>query len=99
MPSRVGVHVFAVSCGLSSITISCMEKSDNSSASFEPGDACRAAAEYGIDLTRLDANLALTPLERLILHDQALQAVLAIKDAGIRYYGFDPGPAEAVERT
>jgi len=98
-PIRVGVHVFAVSCGLSSIKIRCMEKSDNSSASFESGDACSAAAEYGIDLARLDANLARTPLERLILHDQALHAALAIKDAGIRYYGFDPGPAEAVERT
>lgn len=76
-----------------------MKDSENSSAGFGLGDAGRAAVEYGLDLAQLDASLALTPLERLILHDQALQLVLAMKNAGIRYYGFDPGLAQAIERT
>jgi hypothetical protein len=76
-----------------------MKDSENSPAGDELGNAGRAAVEYGIDLEQLDANLALTPLERLILHDQALQLILAMKNAGIRYYGFDPGLAEAIERT
>jgi len=52
--------------------------------------ACQDAAEYGIDVYQLDYLLTLTPLERLMRHDAALAFVLAAREAGIRYYGFDP---------
>ena len=76
-----------------------MKVNEDSLAHLALGNASRAAVEYGIDLADLDASLALTPLERLILHDQALQLILAMKSAGVRYYGFDPGLVEAVERA
>ena len=75
-----------------------MEQSD-SQKDFEFGNAVAKAAEFGIDLAQLDASLAMTPLERLIVNDQALELMLAMKDAGIQYYGFDPGPSEAVVQT
>jgi hypothetical protein len=75
-----------------------MKVSENSSLDLEHGYACKAAIDYGIDFAQLDASLALTPLERLILHDQALALIIAARDAGIQHYGFDPGPVEAFER-
>jgi len=57
--------------------------------------ACSAAAAYGIDLSQLDYILTLTPAERLRRHDAALALVLAVREAGIRYYGFDPRSSEA----
>jgi len=59
-----------------------------------PVQACQAAADFGIDLRELDRLLGLTPLERLLLHDQALDLILAMRRAGIHYYGFDPRPTE-----
>ena len=58
------------------------------------GKACKAAVEYGIDLNQLDASLALTPLERLMRNDQALELILAVIRAGIHYYGFNPRSGE-----
>ena len=37
------------------------------------GPAWRAAIEYGIDVTLLERNLALTPTERMRQHDEALR--------------------------
>ena len=73
---------------------------NNGNSRIDPtlGQACRAAVEYGIDLDQLDSSLALTPLERLIRHDQALELILALRKAGIQHYGFDPRFAEAPER-
>jgi hypothetical protein len=56
--------------------------------------ACSAAAAYGIDLGQLDYILTLTPAERLRRHDAALALVLAVREAGMRYYGFDPRSTE-----
>lgn len=39
--------------------------------------------ENGIDLSRLRANLSLTPLERLRRHQQALRLVMEVRRAGI----------------
>jgi hypothetical protein len=76
-----------------------MQTYNDFSMNLTPGSAWRAAAEYGIDLDQLDSSLSLTPLERLIRHDQALELILAMTQAGIRYYGFDPRFAEAPERA
>ena len=75
-----------------------MQSNGNSSIDPTLGEACKAAVEYGIDLSQLDASLALTPLERLIRHDQALELILAVRLAGIQHYGFDPRFVEALER-
>jgi hypothetical protein len=64
----------------------------------ERNNAFRAAADFGIDVSQLEYLLTLTPLERLIQHDRALELVLAVRQAGIRYYGFDPRLPEASER-
>ena len=61
-------------------------------------DAWQAAIEYGIDVSQLDYLLTLTPTERLIRHDQALELVRAMRQAGINYYGFDPRPPEMPDR-
>lgn len=36
------------------------------------GAAWKAAVDHGIDVTLLERNLALTPAERLVQHDEAL---------------------------
>lgn len=63
------------------------------------GDAIRAAIEYCIDLNEMDASLALTPLERLTPHEHARELIAAARNAGIQHYGFNPGLAEAVNRS
>lgn len=62
------------------------------SPSQDPSEsqARRAALEYGIDLSITDYLLTLTPDERLERHDQALELVRALRQAGIEHYGFDP---------
>lgn len=57
-------------------------------------DAIRAAREYGIDLSLTDYLLSLTPLERLLRHDQALELIRAARAAGREHYGFDPRSAQ-----
>jgi hypothetical protein len=66
-----------------------------SSAMDEPKGAYRAAVEFGIDTFQLEYLLTLTPAERLRRHDAELALVLAAREAGIRYYGFDPRSPEA----
>jgi hypothetical protein len=58
--------------------------------SDERKTAYQAAVDYGIDMNQLEYLLSLTPLERLLRHDAARDFVLAAREAGIRYYGFDP---------
>jgi hypothetical protein len=48
------------------------------------------SADTDIDVSQLDYLLSLTPAERVRRHDQALELVLALRQAGIKYYGFDP---------
>ena len=57
--------------------------------------AYAAAVEYGIDVSQIEYLLTLTPVERLRRHDAALELVSAAREAGIRYYGFDPRSPEA----
>ena len=52
--------------------------------------AYQDAIEYGIDIRQLEYLLTLTPEDRLMRHDAALALVSAAREAGIRYYGFDP---------
>ncbi len=47
----------------------------------EPPDAIREAVEYGIDLSLLRANLALTPAERLRRHQIALNTIETLQKA------------------
>lgn len=53
-------------------------------------DAWQAAIDFGIDVSQLDYLLSLTPAERLERHGQALELVRAMREAGIKYYGYDP---------
>jgi len=53
-------------------------------------DPWQAAINYGIDVSRIEYMLTLTPIERLRRHDRALVLVRAVRQAGIAYYGFDP---------
>ena len=85
--------------GDDSITINPMQDTESSQMNHALGKACRAAVEYGIDLSELDSSLALTPLERLICHDQALELVYAARQAGILHYGIHSRLAETPEGT
>jgi len=58
------------------------------------GDAWQGAADYGIDMSQIEYLLSLTPAQRIARHEQALELVRAMRQAGIRYYGFDPRLAE-----
>ena len=58
--------------------------------------AYQDAVEYGIDICQLEYLLTLTPAERLMRHDASLALVLAAREAGIRYYGFDPRHPETL---
>ena len=57
------------------------------------GRAGKEAAAFGIDLSQLEYLLSLTPSERLVRHEQALDLVRAVRKAGIQFYGFDPRSA------
>jgi hypothetical protein len=59
--------------------------------------AYQEAVEYGIDICHLEYLLTLSPLDRLMRHDAALILVLAAREAGIKYYGFDPRHPETPE--
>lgn len=48
------------------------------------------AIDEGLDIGQLDYLQSLTPTERFRRHEQALALVRALRQAGIRYYGFDP---------
>lgn len=47
----------------------------------EPPDAIQEAIDYGIDISMLKDNLALTPAERLRRHDMALDMVEMLQKA------------------
>jgi hypothetical protein len=63
----------------------------------ERRSACQDAVEYGIDVCQLEYLLTLTPLDRLMRHDAALALVVAAREAGIKYYGFDPRYPETLK--
>jgi hypothetical protein len=45
-------------------------------------DPIEEARRAGLDLDLLDSNLALTPEERALRHESALELMLALKEAG-----------------
>lgn len=53
-------------------------------ATLAPDQAIEAAARAGFDINLIDCNLALTPEERLLRHDSALELALALRRAGER---------------
>ena len=57
-------------------------------------NAWQTAIDDGIDVSQLEYLMSLTPTERLQRHDQALKLVRAMRQAGIKHYGFDPRPPE-----
>ena len=46
--------------------------------------------------SEIDRMLALTPQERLRMHDGFLELARALREAGIKYYGRDPRPPEEI---
>ncbi|HWL94351.1 MAG TPA: hypothetical protein VNT79_12540 [Phycisphaerae bacterium] len=63
----------------------------------EHGAAWQAAIDYGIDVSMLEWSLSLTPSERLMRHQQALELVRAARAAGTQFYGYDPRYPPAAE--
>ena len=60
-------------------------------------DAWQRALDYGIDTGQLEFLLTLSPAERLRRHDIARPIIIAARQAGIQYYGFDPRLTETAE--
>jgi hypothetical protein len=50
----------------------------------------KSAREAGMDVEQLEYLQTLTPEERLLRHNHALRLVLRLREAGRKYYGFDP---------
>lgn len=56
--------------------------------------ALEAARRAGFDLALIDSNLALTPEQRVLRHDSALELVLALRKAGAEYAQSAPAASE-----
>ncbi|MBN2373366.1 hypothetical protein JXL19_06245 [bacterium] len=50
------------------------------------GSAWRKAEQYGFDMSIIRNNLGLSPHERVVEHQKALEFYLTLKAAGKRYY-------------
>lgn len=50
-----------------------------------------------VDLTLIDYTLSLTPSERLRRAEEFSHFAEIVRQAGIKYYGMDPRPAEEAE--
>jgi len=50
------------------------------------GAAWRTAEQYGFDMSIIRYNLRLTPHERVVEHQKALEFCLTLKAAGKQYY-------------
>ena len=74
-----------------------MLPNDRSISTSNENDAWQAAIHFGIDVSQIEYLLTLTPAERVKRHEQALELVRALRQAGIAYYGFDPRLPEAPE--
>lgn len=48
----------------------------------DAGPAWRAAHEYGFDMTLIEASLKLTPEQRLAEHQQVIDFLLEVQEAG-----------------
>ena len=74
-----------------------MDVSNTNSPEASPVSAWQAAIDYGIDVSQLEYLMTLTPAERVQRHEMALTLVRALRQAAIKYYGFDPRIAETPE--
>ena len=74
-----------------------MDTQKEASSGRQDKSAWQAAIDYGIDVSQIDDRLALTPAERIRRHSQVLVLVRALRQAGIKHYGFDPRPPETTE--
>jgi len=74
-----------------------METHEQPTSGATDKNAWQAAIDYGIDVSQIDDRLALTPAERVKRHSQALVLVRALRQAGIKLYGFDPRFTESLE--
>ncbi len=55
---------------------------EETTSEFNPeGSAWKAARAYGIDVSLLENNMHLTPLERIRIHGRALNEALMLRDA------------------
>lgn len=52
-----------------------------------------------VDESQILELLALTPTERLLRHEQALELVDELRKAGKQFYGFDPRAVVEAERA
>ena len=50
------------------------------------GKAWRKAEQFGFDMSIIRNNLRLSPHERVVEHQKALEFYLTLKEAGKRYY-------------
>ena len=55
--------------------------------------AIEEAIKAGFDLSLIDSNLALTPEERVLRHESALELVLALREAAAAHEKSAPAPA------
>ena len=69
--------------------------SEMPSSTPDSSDEWQAAIDYGIDVSQLEYLLTLTPTERILRHQQALELVRAMRQAGREHYGFDPRDPQA----
>jgi len=51
----------------------------------DAGPAWRAAAKYGFDMSLVEDAMRMTPEQRLEQHQQALDMILELKDAGEKH--------------
>jgi hypothetical protein len=48
----------------------------------DAGPAWRAAMEYGFDMSLIEASLKLTPEQRLVEHQQAIDFMIELQESG-----------------
>jgi hypothetical protein len=48
----------------------------------DAGSAWRAAMEYGFDMSLIEASLKLTPEQRLVEHQQAIDFMIELQESG-----------------
>ena len=51
----------------------------------DAGPAWRAAAEYGFDMSLIEASMKLTPEQRLAEHQQVIDFLIEIQESGPSY--------------
>jgi len=62
---------------------------------FRSSKAAERALEYGLDLSLTEHNLTLTPEQRLVQHQEALNLVMALTEAGKRLHATESKSASS----